>query len=176
MTTMKINVFFACCCLLLAGCGREHVWGVRGEGTVESVECDGRVFAILVLNGSWESAVDGGKVSSPTCTARGRWRAPAGRREIAWSCDTKNGTEGSVTVDGQNFDLSKGALFLVPTNETKAKVVQLAVDMSKLQGASVTERLRAMATTDARIADFLGETPAPNHSTLPAETHIENPK
>ena len=76
-------------------------------------------------------------------------------RKIAWSCPTQDGTSGTVTIDGQQFDLAKGAVFLISAKEKKTKVDQLTVDMSKLQGGAVQEKLRGLADTEPRIAAFI---------------------
>ena len=145
--------------LLSSGCGGGHGWGVGGEGgsgyEIVRLTCDGRVFLVLAANGC------AGGSSSSGLTFRGKLHALDGR-EIAWSCSTRDGAHGAVTVDGQRFDLSKGAVFLVSTQEQKTKVEQLAVDMSKLQGASgpghpFREKLQALGDAEPRIAEFFKE-------------------
>ena len=144
-------------CVLLSGCDRgpEHVWGIAGEGRVESLSCDNRVFVVLALDRSWESSTAGSRVQSPSASFTGRWRSPDRQREIQWTSRTKDGLIGTLTVDRQSFDLTKGALFLITTDDQSLGVQQLSVDMSQLQGASVSERLRIAATSDSRIAAFL---------------------
>ena len=137
--------------LLSSGCrfgGGGHGSGVSGEGgpdyNIQWLQCDGRILSVVLF---------------PT-------RLHADEREMAWSCRTKDGTDGSVTVDGQRFDISKGAVFLVSTNDKKTKVEQLAVDMSKLQGAphpqgaSMREKLQALGGAEPRIAEFFKDSRA----------------
>jgi hypothetical protein len=40
-----------------------------------------------------------------------------------------------VTVDGEQFDLGKGGLFLISLMDNQTKVEQLATDLSQLNGA-----------------------------------------
>ena len=150
---------------LSLGCrfGGGHAWGVRSEGAEGyfqiDLDCAGRVFFVLVANGC--SGFGGGGGGE----FRGQLHALDGR-EIAWSCRTKDGTDGTVTVDGQRFDLSKGAVFLVRTNDKKTKVEQIAADMSRLQGAwgpggtPMREKLQALGDTEPRIAEFFKDAQA----------------
>jgi hypothetical protein len=155
---------------LSSGCrfGGGHGWGQSGEGgpdcEIESLRCDGRVFFVLAANGCSGGGSGGGEGPFGG-TFRGQLHALDGR-EIAWSCRTKDGTDGAVRVDGQRFDLSKGAVFLVRTNDKKTTVEQLAVDMSKLQGASgpggtpMREKLQALGDAEPRIAEFFKDSRA----------------
>jgi hypothetical protein len=107
------------------------------------------------------SGCSGGSSSGAAGSFRGQLRAHD-KREIAWSCSTTDGTNGTVTVDGQRFDLSKGALFLVSTSDPTIKVEQIAVDLSKLQDNSTLdypfqEKLQALGEAQPRIAAFFKE-------------------
>jgi hypothetical protein len=124
--------------------------GVKFDYTIEHLTCDGRVYLVLAADG----CSGGGSGSGPT--ARGQLYAVDGRK-IAWSCTTQDGTSGTVTIDGQQFDLAKGAVFLVSAKENKTTVQQLPVDMSKLQGGLVQDKLPALADTEPRIAAFFKE-------------------
>jgi hypothetical protein len=121
--------------------------GVKFDFNIEHLTCDGRVYFLLAADGC-----SGGDSGSGR-TARGRLYAVDGRK-IAWSCSTQDGTSGTVTIDGQQFDLAKGAVFLVSAMKDETRVEQLAVDMSKLQGGPVQDRLPALADTEPRIAAF----------------------
>jgi hypothetical protein len=153
--------------LLSSACrwGDGQRWGSHGEGAVghfqiESLQCDERVFFVLAANGCSGSSSGGGEGAF-----RGRLHTLDGR-EIAWSCRTNDGTGGTVNIDGQRFNLSKGAVFLVSTNDKKTKVEQLAVDMSKLQGVSqpqgpsMREKLQALEDAEPRIAEFFKDSRA----------------
>ena len=118
--------------------------------SITSLTCDGRVFLVLVADGS----SGGSMISSPD--AHGVLSA-ADRRQIAWSCPTKDGTSGTVTLANQEYDLAKGAIFLISLKANQTKVEQVAVDMSKLQGGKAEEKLGAVGETEPRLKAFLKE-------------------
>ena len=78
-------------------------------------------------------------------------------RTIAWSYSTKSGADGTVTIDGQSFDLKKGGVLLVWTNDKKTRVEQLAVEMSKLKDGPIGEKLESLGNAEPRIAAFFKE-------------------
>jgi hypothetical protein len=149
-------------CFTAVGCSGGHSWGggteaesgfregVTFDYRVTSLTCDGRVFLVLTANGS----SGGSMISSPS--AHGVLSAADGRK-IEWSCPTRDGTSGTLTIAGQEFDLAKGAVFLVSLKANQTKVEQLAVDMSNLQGGKMEERLNAVGETEPRIKAFLKE-------------------
>jgi hypothetical protein len=115
--------------------------------SITSLTCDGRVFLVLAADGS----SGGSMISSPE--AHGVLRA-TDRRQIAWSCPSRDGTSGTLTIAGQEFDLAKGAVLLVSLKANQTKVEQLAVDMSQLQGGEVEEKLIAAGEMEPRIKAF----------------------
>src|SRR5262249_8615817 len=143
-------------CIALPGCSR-HSWGGGGQSSggvkaggikfdyvIEHLTCGGRGFLVLVAG----RCSGRSEISGPT--SEGRLRTVDGR-QIAWSCRTQDGRDGTVTVDGQSFDLAKGAMFLVSAREIGTKVEQLAVDKSKLQGGNVEDKMNAAGETEPRI-------------------------
>jgi hypothetical protein len=146
-------------CFLPTGCSG-HSWGggteanggfkegVTFDYSIASLTCDGRVFLILAANGY----SGGSMISSPS--AHGVLRATDGR-QIAWSCPTRDGTSGTLTIAGQEFDLAKGAVFLVSLKANQTKVEQVAADMSQLQGGKVEEKLNMVGEAEPRIKAFL---------------------
>jgi hypothetical protein len=145
-------------CITLPGCSG-HSWsgggGSSGGIEIEHQSCDGRVYLVVAADGcsGGSSSSESGPMGS---TTRGRLNAVDGRK-IAWSCTTVDGTRGTATIDGQQFDLANGAVFLVWAKEKKTKVEQLALDMSKLRGGPVPQKLRGLAEANPRIAAFFKE-------------------
>jgi hypothetical protein len=121
--------------------------GVSTAYTVDHLTRNGRVYLVLAAGGCHGSTVNGGPPAS------GSLHAGRGR-EIEWSCATRDGARGTVTIDGQPFDLAKGAVFLVSTRE-KTQVEQLTVELSRLQGDDVRSRLVGLAETEPRVRAFL---------------------
>jgi hypothetical protein len=158
-----IGVGFAiAACAALAGCSG-HSWGGGGHSageakaggvmvnyTIRHLTYDGRVYFVLAA----DDCSGGSSGSGPT--ARGQLYAVDGRK-IPLSCTTTDGKNGTVIIDGQQFDLAKGAIFIVSAKENKTKVEQLAVDMSKLQGDPVHEKVQGLADTEPRVAAFFKE-------------------
>jgi hypothetical protein len=146
----------------LVGCSRTpgKVWGSSGTTshqrengtlinyTVEQLRCDDRVYLVLAANGCRGSGGGGG-----SGTYRGQLSAKD-RRKIAWSCSTPDGTSGKVVIDGQEFDLTGGSLFLVSTKDKPTRVEQLVMDAGQLQAAADTE-ISEWAKADPRIGKFL---------------------
>jgi hypothetical protein len=149
-------------CLLPLGCGGRHSWGGGSEGghgfkegmrfdyDIISFTCDGRTFLVLAADG----VAGGGWTISENM--QGVLAAVAGR-QIPWSCTTRDGRAGTVTIADQQFDLGKGVVFLISAKANPTKVEQLAVDMAKLQGGKVEEKLSAVGEAEPRIRAFLKE-------------------
>ena len=144
------------------GCGGPtRGWGVGG-GTVTKVEgedrisysvdrltCDGQAFAVLAVNGSVGATSSGGSGDF-----RGAFRI-APDREVAWSCKTSDGKAGKVVIDGAEFALADGGLFLVDTRQKPAKTEQLAVPADRLQEVTDARKFPDLATADPKVAAFL---------------------
>jgi hypothetical protein len=109
--------------------------------------CDGRVYLVLAANGCSGSGGGSG-------TSRGQLHAKDGR-EIVWSCSTQDGKSGKVIIDGQEFDLNQGALFLVSAKEKPTRVEQVVIDTGQLQAESLVGKFPELAKADPRIATFL---------------------
>jgi hypothetical protein len=137
--------------VFLPGCGHEWGGGVNSArqggydyGTVH-LTCDNRVYLLLAVDGRPIGGVPqpkpldgraGGKFIAPNARPGGdhHFGDPA-PREVTWSSTTRDGKTGNVTVDGEEFDLSKGGLFLVSLMDNQTKVEQLGTDLSQLDGA-----------------------------------------
>jgi hypothetical protein len=142
-------------CLLSAGCGKSHGWGVSGNPEshcwVEQLRCDGRVFAVLVANANSK----GMSAGEGNGSFKGTLLAMDGRK-IAWSCSTSDAEKGSLTIDGQRYDLVEGNVFLVQLAGSKVEVQQFAVEQAKLQAISGGQ-VRALEEAEPRIAAFVSE-------------------
>jgi hypothetical protein len=142
-------------CATSSGCSVQS-WsgGSHSSGGVDVTHLarDGRVFLVMATSDcvGGSSGNESGLAGSRT---QGQLNAADGRK-IAWSCTTADGTSGTVVVDGQEFDLAKGGVLLISLRGNKTKVEQLAVEMSKLQGGPVHEKVRGLADEEPRIAAF----------------------
>jgi hypothetical protein len=56
--------------------------------------------------------------------------------EFGWRLETEDGTEASLSINGREFDLDDGALFLMRTSAGKAEITQLPRDLSGLRADS----------------------------------------
>ena len=156
-------IFALCVALGLAGCSSTagKSWGCGGgtagrvedratiDYTIERLTCDDRVYMVLAANGCSGGGSGGGSGNS-----RGGLYAKDGRL-ISWSCSTSDAKGGKVVIDGKEFDLAGGGLFLVSTKETPTRIEQVPLDAGQLQTASDTKTFPELATADARIAAFL---------------------
>ena len=115
-------------------------------------------IAILVLSDIRNGQGGGGRVADLT-TYSGDHDSRDGRR-IEWRCQTKNGKEGPVTFNGQNFELANGSLLLVTIDAEKTIVRQLkrdALHFNEDYRATLRDRLE----NDADIKDFFTDVPNP---------------
>ncbi len=75
-------------------------------------------------------------------------------RRFDWQLETGDGRSVSCQVDGKEYDLSKGTLFLVKTMGGKTEVEQLSRDLSAVQPDF--ESCKDFARKDAAVSKFLG--------------------
>ena len=68
---------------------------------------------------------------------------------------TRDGRSGKVVIDGHEFDLTRGGLFLVSAKGTPVRVEQIPVDAAQLQPCADGKRFPELAPADPRIATFL---------------------
>jgi hypothetical protein len=152
--------------LAALGCGRirGHSWGggsyafsSSGPGktlvsrVVEYLTYDGRVVLVLAAAGCSTASSGAG----PTST--GEMETREGRK-IGWSCASPDGMRGTVSIDGKPFELTKGAVFLIWPEGEQIRIEQVAVDMSRLQGGDLQEKLQALGASEPKIAEFLRAT------------------
>jgi hypothetical protein len=91
--------------------------------------------------------------SGHSYTDKGRISAPDGRR-FDWQAQTSDGRSIRFLLDGKEYDLSKGSLFLVKTKEGKTEVEQLSKDLSAVQADS--KSVEEFARKDAAVSKLLG--------------------
>ncbi len=74
-------------------------------------------------------------------------------RGFNWKAHTSDGVTADMWIEDQSFDLSKGTMFLVSTEDDGFQVEQLQRDFSELE-ASV-EAISALAAGNPDVADFI---------------------
>jgi len=149
-------------CLAVPACnGRNPGFGcgVHGDGgfkngvtyvySIAWVTCGRQPCFILVADG-----LGGGGASTNDQGCTGHLLAGDGRK-IAWSCATKDGKAGTVQIADQQFDLSKGPVFLLMAKQNQTKVEQFAMDLSKLPTGESEELVAAIREVDPRVVGFL---------------------
>ena len=75
-------------------------------------------------------------------------------RRFDWQLETGDGRSVNCQVDGKEYDLSKGTLFLVKTMGGKTDVEQLSRDLSAAKPE--TESCKDFARKDPTLSKFLG--------------------
>ncbi len=126
-----------------SGCGSvaatSYGYGRWGDGVAIAVwaDTDGGLGA-------------GGGTSAGTARYHGFMTAPTGER-IDWVCETAEAGRGKVVVNGTEYDLAKGSLFLVSV--TDGAVRQLRRDLSHVTPSA--EGLKALARDDPDVAAFV---------------------
>ena len=75
-------------------------------------------------------------------------------RRFEWSMQTSDGRTVKGRLDGKEYDLAKGTLFLVKTKGGKTEVEQLSTDLSAVQPDA--KNIEKFARKDAVLSKFLG--------------------
>jgi hypothetical protein len=135
-----------------SGGGSFHVAGTGGE------ICTGDGRVILVV---WTDDASGSRAGGGDGRWHGEIRTHDGRM-VPWSCTTADGTTGTVTVAGTDFDLGKGPLFLVTTRGGAPRVQQLPIDVNGAgplgkgeEFDAARQRLQALAESDETVKAFV---------------------
>jgi hypothetical protein len=81
--------------------------------------------------------------------------APVDGRRFDWRCRTSDGKTGTLVIDGQHYELAKGALFLVSTKGGKTAVQQLSRDLAPFNPDK--KGLERLAKEDLDVARFVAE-------------------
>jgi hypothetical protein len=138
------------CSLLGWGGGGFDVGDTRGEYCTQGERV---VFVI------WADACNGGSGSHGPGEQSGNLHAKDGR-EIAWECNTTDGRTGKAKIDGVEYDLAKGCVFLVSTQNKQTTVQQCAKDVAGIASGpqafrGVDDALSKLAKDDDQIAKFV---------------------
>ena len=76
------------------------------------------------------------------------------RQVLDFTGHTRDGMSGSVVINGQQFDLGHGGLFLVNLPEQGATVAQLP--LPAMDRENMEQELTRLGKTDPRVKEFLG--------------------
>ncbi len=109
---------------------------------------ENRPYLVLLSAGGCATGVRGGRSASGTIQA-------PNNRTVEWSCNTRDGVNGKLVIDGKEFRLEDGGVVLVDLRRGGTVVEQAAIDMKLFEGAMVEEELEAIAASDERVARFL---------------------
>jgi len=128
------------------------------DGTSASFGVLGDGIAIVVWSKvPARSGAGGSRSSSDRPQAQlhysGLHSSPDGRR-IEWQCQTKDGVAGSVSINGQDYDLANGTLVLVTVGEEKTTVKQLKRDTLKVKHENVVATLEDWLENDSEIMEL----------------------
>jgi hypothetical protein len=146
-----------------AGCGRDSVppqrpantdtGGSSIGGTGPRYGFWGGKLAVVVWFDTDDSS-QGFSGEGGTAVYQGLF-APLDGRRFAWRCRTSDGKTGTLVIDGQQYDMAKGALFLVSTKGGKTEVQQLSRDLAPFNPDK--EGLERLAKEDPDVARFVAE-------------------
>ena len=138
LRTIILSLILVICCAGLFSVkhwkSSEHSFQIHGGHSpsrffhIQGLSCQGDVYFVLAAAGC--SSI--GSKQGPTSQGQ---MATVDGREINWSCSSTLVTNGTATIDGQQFDLKNGAVFVVSATENATKVEQLNVELSKAHGA-----------------------------------------
>jgi hypothetical protein len=135
-----------------SGGGSFHVDGTGGEICTR----DGRVILVV-----WTDDASGSRAGGGDGRWHGEIRTHDGRM-VPWSCTTADGTTGTVTIAGADFDLGRGPLFLVTTRGGAPRVQQLLTDVNGAGSLGKGEefdaarrRLEELAASDETVKAFV---------------------
>jgi hypothetical protein len=89
-----------------------------------------------------------------TAPFHGRF-ARKGGGDVTWTCSSHDGKTGRVEIASQAFDLEKGGLFLISTQDGGTKVDQLPIETVGGTIQSANEKFETLAKTDPKISAFV---------------------
>ena len=113
-------------------------------------------LAILIWQntsyGSGESCSGTASTEDPVYRLECNASAPEGR-DYSWKVHATDGVTAEMWIEDQQFDLSKGTMFLVNIGEDGVQVEQLQRDLSDLERSN--EAISALAVSDPDVANFM---------------------
>jgi hypothetical protein len=125
----------------------------RGGVTAYTLRCGPPKGVQLVLWSDTSPSSHGSGTTRRTFV-EGRFTGTGGRA-VGFLCQTTDGRTARFKIDGKEFDLAEGSLFLVSTHQEKPRVAQLAQDVTKIPNE--TGALREFALANAEISKFFHE-------------------
>ena len=155
------NLGLALMCLVASsGCGPRAL-PLGPAGVVTTVGGASVIFyqwkggpAVMIFSdvqGGHSSA--GGGTAGSLYKEQGFESSPDGRR-FEWQMETTDGRNIQFRLDGKEYDLSKGTLFLVKTKGGKTEVEQLSRDLSAVSPDA--NGCKDFAQKDPAVSQFLG--------------------
>jgi hypothetical protein len=122
--------------------------GLRSAQAIYGVWGDGWAFVILTDEVTPGSQAAGG---SRRANYNGQLHA-AGSRNVDWRCETGDGTNGSMEINGMKYDLAQGNLFLVATKTGKVNVRQIQRKFPTTE--SKEENLKSLISSEPQLGSF----------------------
>ncbi|MBN1826401.1 MAG: hypothetical protein JW958_09050 [Candidatus Eisenbacteria bacterium] len=153
------------CLLALIGCGQNGGSLVTASGSVQVEETMAsyyasgeRVFLVVwhdMIRSLGSGGGHGGSGSSSSARKteiEGDYQTTDGRG-FRYTCRTTDGITGFVVIDGVEYDLADGCLFLVASHAEGSSVTQLKREL--VMPGAPQEMFKALADTDPQIAAFV---------------------
>jgi len=109
---------------------------------------------LLVIWSDSPNGTTAGSTGGPNGFTADGWLTTRDRRRVPFKATSPDGKTGKLVIDGVEYDLAAGRLFLVATSGGKVQVKQLATDWSGLNLESPD--FRAFAKGDREIQTFFG--------------------
>src|SRR5262249_50005010 len=105
----------------------------------------------LVGDRGRDNSRGGGNTSSPSGVRYHGFSRSATGLNVEWQCETPDGVTGSMKVNGGEYNLAKGRVFLVTVQAGGTQVRQIERDLSKVGAENTT----AVSNADTEIAKFI---------------------
>ncbi len=90
-------------------------------------------MAILLIDNITKAHQSSGKgsTSDPVHRQTGSAESKEGNR-YDWKFETADGLSADIEIDGKNYDIGKGAVFVIAANKKETTVDQIDLDLSNL--------------------------------------------